>query len=48
MLYEIGLGRPDCMIGITEPRRIATTTLANRINLEMFGKEKRIGDSVGY
>lgn len=46
-LYEAGLGGPSSqMIGITQPRRVAATSLAKRVAVEMGVKE--LGAEVGY
>lgn len=44
-LYETGLAGPGMMVGITQPRRLAAISLAQRVSEEMNTK---LGDLVGY
>ncbi|ORZ38802.1 pre-mRNA splicing factor [Catenaria anguillulae PL171] len=44
-LHEAGWTANGRMIGVTQPRRIAATTIAQRVAEEM---EVRLGDTVGY
>lgn len=44
-LYETGIAGPGSMVGITQPRRLAAISLAQRVAEEMNTK---LGDLVGY
>lgn len=44
-LYEAGFVTPRTMVGVTQPRRVAAITVAERVASEMGTK---VGDKVGY
>lgn len=52
-LYESGFGNPDSpdysgMIGITQPRRVAAVSMANRVSAELGNHQNKVGYQIRF